>query len=216
MCERLELKCSAREISRHFARLQLSPRDLPGCEEISPATPLLIVSRHSEGMQGSCARWGLVGNFLDHAPRSPLLNLRSEGLASTPFYNKLLQRKRCLIPASAFFGWHVHDGRREKVRVSRCDGDLLMIAGVFDYHPHAGTTCALLSTAAVGLPRQLHSRMPLLLGREESTFWLEEHAEFPETEFAALMQPTIWPELRLEALPEPEPSPQLAFDFALA
>ena len=48
-----------------------------------------------------------------------------------------------------------------------------------------------------------------------AAFWLSEHPEFPDQEFAALLQPTEWPALLGEYLPEPEPSPQLCFDFAL-
>jgi ABC-type amino acid transport system permease subunit len=61
----------------------------------------------------------------------------------------------------------------------------------------------------------LQPRLPLLLQREAAAFWLSEHPEFPDQEFAALLQPTEWPALLGEYLPEPEPSPQLCFDFAL-
>lgn len=217
MCERIELRAGVRDISRHFGRLQISARDLPGEPELSPAVPLLIVSGGGDGARASNARWGLVGHFLDQSPRSPLLNLRGEALAGTPFYNRLLRRKRCLIPATAFFAWQIDDsGSRRKLRIAERDGELLLIAGIFDHHPHAGSTCALLTAPAIGLARGLQPRLPLLLQREAAAFWLAEHPEFPDDEFAALLQPTEWPALIAEYLPEPEPSPQLSFDFALA
>lgn len=217
MCERIELRAGVRDLSRHFGRLQISARDLPGHEELSPATPLLIISGSGDGARASNARWGLVGHFLDHSPQRPLLSLRGEALAATPFYNRLLRRKRCLIPATAFFTWRIgDDGRREKLRIAHRDDELLLIAGIFDHHPHAGSTCALLTAPAIGLARGLQARLPLLLSRDDAAFWLAEHGQFPDDEFAALMQPAGWPPLLAEVLPEPEPSPQLCLDFAFA
>lgn len=217
MCERIELRAGVWDISRHFGRLQISARDLPDEEELSPASPLLIVSGGSGGARASNARWGLVGHFLDRSPRSPLLDLRAETLVATPFYSHLLRRKRCLIPATAFFVWQIDGGgSRRKLRIARDDGELLLIAAVFDHHPHAGSTCALLTAPAIGPARGLQARLPLLLRGDAADFWLAEHPEFPTDDFAALLQPAEWPALFAEALPEPEPSPQLCFEFALA
>ena len=212
MCERIELKSSVRELSRHFGRLQISARDLPQAGELSAATPLLIICGGSEGARASNARWGLVGHFLDQSPRSPLLNLRSEGLADTPFYGRLLRRKRCLVPASAFYCWQHHDGRRVKTRISHADGQLLLLAGIFDHHPHAGTTCTIL-TRATGHPEH-GQRLPVLLPPAATSFWLAEHPEFPNEEFSDLLLRQATPPLTLTTIPEPEPSPQLTFNFA--
>ncbi|WP_371324339.1 SOS response-associated peptidase family protein [Dechloromonas sp. ZY10] len=216
MCERIELHAGVREISRHFGRLQISARDLPDDDELAPGEPLLIISSGGDGARASNARWGLVGHFLDQSPRSPLLHLRGETLAATPFYNRLLRRKRCLIPATAFMSWQSDgEGQRRKLRIAERDGELLLLAAIFDHHPHAGSTCAVLTAPAIGLAHGLQPRLPLLLQGEAAAFWLAEHAEFPEDEFATLLQPTEWPSLLGEYLPEPEPSPQLCFDFAL-
>jgi putative SOS response-associated peptidase YedK len=160
------------------------------------------------------ARWGLVGSFLDQPPRSPLINLRSEGLAAKPFYSKILKRSRCLIPATAFFEWQPVEGRKQKMRISQPNGELLMLAGIFDHHPDAGTTCAILTTAADESISRIHERMPLILGREESSFWLEEHTEFPDDEFAEILQTPSRHTLLIETVIEEAPSPQLSLVFA--
>ena len=89
-----------------------------------------------------------------------------------------------------------------------------MFAGIFDHHPRAGTTCAILTTAADASVSRIHDRMPVILGRYESSFWLGEHAEFPETEFAAMLQTPSLHTLTIETVIEPEPSPQLSLVFA--
>ena len=214
MCGRYELKAKARDLNRHFPQLHLGQGEMPHAVELRPTDSLLMITRHSNGHLGDKARWGLVGSFLDQAPRSPLINLRSEGLAAKPFYSKILKRNRCLIPATAFFEWQPVAGRKQKNRISQPNGELLMLAGVFDHHPNAGTTCAILTTAADETVSQIHDRMPLILGREESSFWLNEYAEFPDDEFAALLQTPARPDLSIEAIIEEAPSPQLSLVFA--
>ena len=214
MCGRYELKAKARDLNRHFPQLYLGQGEMPQSVEIYPSNLALMITGHNNGHLGGMARWGLVGSFLDQPPRSPLINLRSEGLAAKPFYSKILKRSRCLIPATAFFEWQPVAGRKQKMRISQPNGELLMLAGIFDHHPDAGTTCAILTTAADESISRIPERMPLILGREESSFWLEEHTEFPADEFASMLQSPARHALTIEAVIEEAPSPQLSLVFA--
>lgn len=214
MCGCYELKAKARELNRHFPLLHLAQGEMPCTVEMRPADPVLMITAGSTGYLGRKARWGLVGSFLDLPPRSPLINLHSEGLAAKPFYSKILKRSRCLIPATAFYEWQSVAGRKQKMRICQPAGETLMLAGIFDHHPLAGTTCAMLTTAADETVSRIHERMPLILGRDESSFWLDEHAEFPDSEFAAMLQTSTRHALTIEAVVEEEPSPQLSFSFA--
>jgi putative SOS response-associated peptidase YedK len=215
MCRRYELKATAKDLSRHFQPLRLAQRQMPGAEEMQPTDSLLIFTGNSAGYLAGNARWGLVGSFLDREPRSPLINLSSEGLATTPFYSKILKRNRCLIPATAFFEWQaLAGGEKRKMRVSQARGKPLLLAGIFDQHPLAGTTCAILTVPANAAMASLNDRMPLILGRAESAFWLNEHLEFPVEEFAAIAEGAGQCSLQVEQVEEPEDSPQLSFAFA--
>jgi putative SOS response-associated peptidase YedK len=214
MCGRYELKAKARELNRHFPLLHLAQGEMPHSGEMRPTDPVLMITVSSAGYLGSKARWGLVGSFLDQPPRSPLINLRSEGLATKPFYSKILKRNRCLIPATAFFEWQPVASTKQKMRISQANGETLMLAGIFDHHPLAGMTCAILTTAADETVSRIHERMPLILGREESSFWLDQYAEFPDDEFAAILQTPARQALAIEAVIEEEPSPQMLLAFA--
>ena len=214
MCGRYELKAKARELNRHFPQLHLGQGEMPHPGDMLPTEPVLIITGNSAGFLASQARWGLVGSFLDHAPRSPLITLPGEGLAAKPFYSKILKRSRCLIPATAFYEWQSKAGGKQKMRISQPKGEALMFAGIFDHHPQAGTTCAILTTAADASVSHIHDRMPVILGRDEGSFWLGEHAEFPETEFAAMLQTPSPHTLTIETVIEEEPSPQLSLLFA--
>ena len=213
MCGRYELKAKARALNRHFPQLQLSQDEMPQTGEIHPTDTVLMITGNSTGYLAAKARWGLVGSFLDQAPRSPLTTLPSEGLAAKPFYSKILKRNRCLIPATAFYEWQSLAGGKHKMRISPPAGEALMFAGIFDQHPLAGTTCAILTTAANRTVSQVHDRMPVILGHDEGSFWLSEHEEFPETEFTALLQTPSRHTLTIEAVIEEAPSPLLSLVF---
>lgn len=215
MCVSYELKASAKDLARHFPGLQLRRGEMPGQDEMRPTDRVLMLTGNGPAVLGHAARWGLVGSFLEAEPRTPLTKLRSEGLAATPFYNRLLRAKRCLVPATAFFEAKPGAARTpQKTRISHPVGKLLFFAGVFDQHPSAGTTCAILTTPAHGPVGAACERMPLILGREDAAFWLDDHPEFPAERFASLAEASPPVDLKLEAVEEPPPSPQLAFAFA--
>lgn len=214
MCGSYELKVKARELNRQFPPLNLGAPEMPLGVTMQPREPVLMVTGKGPGYQGSKARWGLVGSFLDREPRTPPFTLPCEGLVTKPFYSKILKRNRCLIPATAFLEWRAPASRRQKMRISHAKGKILMFAGIFDHHPLAGTTCAILTTAADETLSGFHDRMPFILDREQSVFWLGEHTEFPDEAFELLLQSAPQPPLVFEAVVEEAPSPQLSLAFA--
>lgn len=214
MCGSYELRAKARELNRQFPPLHLGPPEMPHSVEMQPAEPVLMITANGAGYRCSQARWGLVGSFLDREPRTPPITLPGEGLVTKPFYSKILKRNRCLIPATAFFEWQSPAKRRQKLRISHAKGKVLMFAGIFDHHPLAGTTCAILTTAADETLNGIHDRMPLILNREQSNFWLAEHAEFPDEAFEELLQSASPQPLVIETVIEEAPSPQLSLAFA--
>lgn len=214
MCGRYELKVTLKELVNFVRHLSLEQRQMPAADEMRPMDSLLMLTSRVDGYVGSKARWGLVGNFLANEPRNPPINLRSEGLVDKPFYGKILQRNRCLIPATAFFEWsQVVGGGKQKMRFSHAKGKPLLFAGVFDQHRLAGTTCAILTTQANESVGRIHDRMPVILGPEQSAFWLDPYTEFPADEFDEVMRSSSQHALKIEAVTEPEISPQLAFVF---
>lgn len=214
MCGRYELKASTRDLLRYCRDLDLPRRDLPYGDEMRPAAPVLMLARQAEGHVARRARWGLVGSFLNAEPLRPPSTLCAEGLVAKPFYSKTLQRNRCLMPATAFFEWQVlADGHRQQVRFSSASGKALMFAGVFDHHPQAGTTCAMVTTPADALVGAVHGRMPLILNAQESAFWLGAYPDFPAEAFAALLENPSSCELKAEVVNQADISPQLALSF---
>lgn len=214
MCGCYELKAKARALNRRFPLLRLAQADMPGSSEMHPTDPVLMITSTGSGHLGCTARWGLVGSFLDHPPQRPLITLPGEGLSSRPFYSKVLKRNRCLIPATAFHAWQRLANGMQKIRIRGLSGELLMFAGIFDDHPLAERTCAILTTGANAAAGEIHERMPIILEQEECNFWLGEHADFPDTAFETVLKSASRHMLTIEPVMEEAPSPQLSLAFA--
>jgi len=214
MCGCYELKAKTRALNRRFPQLKLAQSSLPRNGEFHPTDQVLMITRSQSGFIGHSVRWGLVGNFLNRPPLNPLLTLPSEGLVSTPFYSKILKRNRCLIPATAFHECLLPNRKKQRVRMSAANGELLVFAGIFDHHSQAGTTCAILTAATAASVGPIKHALPVMLNHEQSSFWLGEHADFPEADFVALLQAPSAYALTMETIVEAEPSPQLSLAFA--
>ncbi len=214
MCGCYELKAKATTLNKRFPLLHLSQADMPRPFERYPSDRVLMIASGASGYQGSMARWGLVGSFLDHEPRHPLITLPGEGLSSRPFYSKILKRHRCVIPATAFHAWQRLADGQQKMRISEPSGGLLVFAGIYDHHPLAGTTCAILTTGANAAVGAMSEPTPILLDHEACSCWLGEHAVFPDTEFDAILNAPARHLLTMTAVIEEAPSPQLSLAFA--
>lgn len=214
MCGSYELRAKARALNRQFPALHIDPAVMPESVEMQPTEPVLMIAASPTGYRGIKARWGLVGSFLDREPRTAPTTMPSEGLITKPFYSKILKKNRCLVPATAFHEWQLQAGRRQKMRICHAKDRLLMFAAIFDHHPLAGTTCAILTAAADETLKGMPARLPLMLEGEECRFWLDEHAEFPDEAFETLLHNPAPPPLSIEALIEAPPSPQLSLAFA--
>nr|MBL8409758.1 SOS response-associated peptidase family protein [Dechloromonas sp.] len=215
MCQSYELKMTRKALLRHCRAAEIHPLAMHQGETMQPGAPVLMLASALNGWSSSLVRWGLVGHFLAAEPPCPPLTLCGEGLVAKPFYSKILQRKRCLIPATAFFASQMlAGGGKRLVRLSQAGGKPMMFAGIFDLHPLVGPSCAIVTRQADTALGLVPDRIPVILDEVESGFWLGDYAEFPEDEFEALLAGGSSPALNAEAMPEPEISPQLAFAFA--
>src|SRR5690606_21777466 len=123
-----------------------SGRDRRGPDyNVAPTTEVLtVVARHDgDDPDGPVRRrvrrmrWGLVPPFAEEVGGSaPLINARSESVATKPSFARSLRHKRCLVPMDGWYEWQVEpapDGRPRKVPyfMAPADGSRICMAGVW-------------------------------------------------------------------------------------
>lgn len=109
------------------------------------------------------------------------INARAETISTSKTYRVPFQKRRCLIPATAFYEWP-KDGKAPKQPYvfDLASGGMFAFAGVWDgWKDHDGRwlqSFAIVTTAANELMSRIHDRMPVILRPRDYDRWMERGA----------------------------------------
>ncbi|WP_282935675.1 SOS response-associated peptidase [Paenibacillus sp. RC67] len=181
MCGRYTITVTFEELMLHFllgdnVTAKYEPR-----YNIAPGQwiPAIIGGETPADRRLGELRWGLVPNWSkeEKSGVNPI-NLRAETVSEKPSFQKLLTRKRCLIPSDGFYEWK-KSGKSSKqpVRFTLKTGSLFGMAGLYDTWVQADGgrlhTCTILTTTPNKLVSEVHERMPVILTEESESIWLD-------------------------------------------
>ena len=129
-------------------------------------------------------KWGLIP-FFSKEPKMlfSAVNAKAETLNSKPMWKRLLQKKRCLIPADGFYEWERSGKISQPYYFRLKDGEPFAFAGIWDRwraNDRVINSCAIITTKANELLATIHTRMPVILPPELYDFWLNEDSREPE------------------------------------
>jgi putative SOS response-associated peptidase YedK len=137
-------------------------------------------------------RWGLVPSWAEStAIGDRLINARAETIAEKAAYKRAFARRRCIVPADAFYEWRRLDEKtRQPYLIHHPDGSPLAFAGLWSAWKDEANdawlhSCTIITTAANEAMLALHDRMPVVLPRSAWDRWLD---------------PTVTDAARLQAL----------------
>ena len=132
------------------------------------------------------ARWGLVPRWSKDGPgnSSPLINGRIETILEKPSFKESVLRRRCVIPASGYYEWHVaEDGTKQPFYISAGPDGMLALAGLYEWWrdpSKAENDPARWLLSATTLTKDtapelahIHDRNPLLLTPETLDAWID-------------------------------------------
>ncbi len=134
----------------------------------------------------SAFRWGLVPWWAkDPSIGARAFNAKAETVKDKPMFRSAIDRRRCIVPADAFYEWAPAangDPTRRKqpwcFRASSGPG-LLLVGGLWEqWRPSdqdSATplhTCTILTTVANELVDRVHDRMPVLIAEDDLEEWL--------------------------------------------
>lgn len=144
---------------------------------VAPSQEVPVVRRTEDGENEILLmRWGLIPSWA-REPRlnRPIINARSETLTEKPMFRRLVRQQRCLVPATGFFEWKTTDVKRPFF-VHLRDSRVFAFAGLYDtWRDPLGSaqmTFTIVTTEPNALVKELHSRMPAILKREDEERWL--------------------------------------------
>jgi putative SOS response-associated peptidase YedK len=107
MCGRLVQTLPPEAMARVFRATGPLPNHGPSWN-VAPTQGALVVRNHGGARALDVLRWGLVPYWAkDIKIGARAINARSEDAARSPMFREALQRRRCLVPADAFYEWQV-------------------------------------------------------------------------------------------------------------
>jgi putative SOS response-associated peptidase YedK len=218
MCGRYTSTSSIEELAKVFEVEEVRAEPLPPRYNVAPTLQVYAVAvRHRWAAphedQDDAAhralgtfRWGLVPSWAkDVSVGNRMINARAESLASKPAYRAALARRRCLIPADAFYEWQRRtkaDGRpagKLPYAVRRRDGEPMALAGLWEVwrtpdDPDAQPlqSCVIVTTAANDLMAPIHDRMPVVLAPEDWDTWLDPETDPARAQRLLVPAPSEW------------------------
>jgi putative SOS response-associated peptidase YedK len=141
--------------------------------------PIVRLNRDSGGREFALLRWGLVPFWAKDAKFGySTINARAEEAASKPAFREALKKRRCLVPADAFYEWKTIDKKtRQPFAVALKSGEPQALAGLWErWQPKEGLpleTFTILTTDPNELMEPFHNRMPVILEPRDYPRWLD-------------------------------------------
>jgi putative SOS response-associated peptidase YedK len=180
MCGRYASFIPADRLHLLFRTVNPTP-NLQPTWNMAPTRDAPVVRLHPETKQRhlDLLHWGLVPHWArdPKATRKPI-NARAETLATSPMFRDALARRRCLVPADAFYEWQATEGGKLPWAIARADGEPMVFAGLWEgWRGTDGAvlrTFTIVTTQANATLRPLHERMPVILEAGAWPLWLGE------------------------------------------
>jgi len=175
MCGRFALTTPVDGLRRLFGFDRIP--NLPARYNIAPTQAVLAVRAEGEARDCFMARWGLIPSWAkDASIGAKMINARSETVREKPSFRTAFRRRRCLIPADAFYEWKTIAGAKQPYRIAFEDGEVLAFAGLWERWQGADgsdvESCSIVTTDANEILQPLHHRMPVILDPGSFGSWL--------------------------------------------
>lgn len=199
MCGRYASFLPPELIARLFGTRNALP-NLKPTWNMAPTMDAPVVRRHPETGERhlDALTWGFIPAFtksLNQARRP--VNARAETVTTSGMFRNAFVKRRCLVPAAAFYEWQAGPAGKTPYAIARADGDPMALAGIWEgwRSPDGDVlrTFAIVTTTANAEMAVLHERMPVILEQADWPGWLGE----TEVDPATLLRPSPQGVLRL-------------------
>jgi len=161
---------------------------------VSPQTnqPVIRASPETGRRELAIMRWGLIPFWAKDAKIAySTINARAETIATSAIYRDAAKRRRCLVPADAFYEWQKLDAKtKQPYAIALKDREIFAFAGLWEtwkekspgpgIEPRRLETYTILTTDPNELMEPFHDRMPVILDPQDYDRWLGTDSASPQ------------------------------------
>jgi putative SOS response-associated peptidase YedK len=210
MCGRFASFLPAEALRQIFGTVNPAPNLAPSWN-LAPTQLAPVVRLHPETKQRhlNVLIWGLIPYFTRDlkSARKPI-NARAESVATSPMFKAAFARRRCLVPAGAFYEWQKTASGKQPFAIARSDGQIMALGGLWEgWRSPEGEilrTFVIITVPANPDVAELHDRMPLIIEERDWSAWLGE----AESDPTALLKSSPAGTLRVWSVSRAVNSPQ--------
>ncbi|MGZ9243065.1 MAG: SOS response-associated peptidase, partial [Candidatus Binatia bacterium] len=193
MCGRFTQTFDFREIKIRW-NIQ---RDLefPPRYNIAPSQKVPVIVKGESGNDAKLMKWGLVPFWApDPSIGNRMINARSETLMEKPSFKRLVEQRRCLVPADGFYEWR--RGKQKFPMLIRLKNkEPFAFAGLWDAwrNPQLPEdvlqTFTIITTEPNAMLKHIHNRMPVIYDEPMGRQWLEGVGSSSSMKLDAILRP---------------------------
>ena len=177
MCGRFALTVKPSELQAAFD-LDFVPPALSPTDSYYPGRGIPAVVNAAERVV-EILYWGLIPPWAkDISIAKHTFNARCETLRTKASFRNAYIRRRCLIPATAYYEWRTANDRKIPYRFSLRDTSVFMLAGLWEYWVDSSGN-EVYSAAVITCPagnglESYHDRMPVIFDKYNCWQWMED------------------------------------------
>ncbi|HEX3265775.1 MAG TPA: SOS response-associated peptidase [Candidatus Limnocylindrales bacterium] len=146
---------------------------------LAPTDPAAVVVQREDHRAITAYRWGLIPHWAD-SPNTGnrMFNARAETLDRNPAFRYAFSKRRCLVPADAYYEWKRAGKVRQPYAIKRPDDRPIALAGLWAgwKDPDTGEVIrsfTVITTSANEMMSPVHNRMPVMIPEEDWDKWLD-------------------------------------------
>ena len=154
--------------------------DAPGGRyNLAPTDEAAVVVQRDESRAIVAYRWGLIPHWSQSANTgNRMFNARAETLDRNSAFRYAFAKRRCLVPADAYYEWKRVGKVRQPYAIARPDGRPIALAGLWAGWKDEDTgevirSFTIITTSANDMMSPIHDRLPVMLPDAAWHRWLD-------------------------------------------
>ncbi len=175
MCGRFAQYTPVNDLMEEF-EIDQNLSDTQGSFNIAPGSEISVIVFDGKKKLVKM-KWGYIPSWLKDNTRPGMINARAEGINDKPYFRTSYKQRRCLIVADGFYEWKGSGKEKVPVYIKLKSGKPFALAGVYDFFTDSQGrkigTCAIITTSANDLIKDIHNRMPVIIKKENHGIYLD-------------------------------------------
>ncbi|MFZ1324246.1 MAG: SOS response-associated peptidase [Candidatus Saccharimonadales bacterium] len=180
---------------------QLNLLAVPDNYNAAPGMQMPVIIRGVQEHVPELMTWGLIPAWTRGKSQLKLINARKEGLFEKSMWKRLVNTRRCIVPASGFYEWKKTPEGKIPYYITPKDSKIFSFAGLWDEWTNDKGVMMKTYTIITAAPNQemaaIHDRMPVILSKNQAGIWMSP-INLTEAQAEDVLQPAPDGTLRLQ------------------